>query len=126
MIIMTSSEFCIKIRNALDLREGSAFERGKFIGRLEKETAWQAYHTAWKTRESLMNARRSLKFDSKEKIEDWSTLSDEDILKKLIERRVVVVQETGDNAESKESTQSMKCSEGFLAVCRRCIQKEST
>ncbi len=30
------------IRNALDLREGNAFERGRVVGRWEKEMEWRA------------------------------------------------------------------------------------
>jgi hypothetical protein len=37
------------VRNALELREGNAFERGRFVGRWEKETEWQARDAARKT-----------------------------------------------------------------------------
>lgn len=60
------------IRNAFDLREGTAFERGRLVGQLEKELAWQAYDASRKTRESLMELRRKLLCA---KIPDWSTLN---------------------------------------------------
>ena len=39
------------VRNALELREGSAFERGRILGRWEKEVAWQAWDAGRKTSE---------------------------------------------------------------------------
>jgi hypothetical protein len=97
------------IRNAFDLREGTAFERGRLVGQLEKELAWQAYDASRKTRESLMEVRRKL---MSSKIPDWSGLNEDDILKRLIERKVITVE-----SESK----SLKFSDGFVEVCRKCI-----
>lgn len=91
------------------MREGTAFERGRLVGQLEKELAWQAYDASRKTRESLMELRRKLLCA---KIPDWSTLNEDDILKRLIERNVITVE-----SESKSSM----FSDGFVEVCRRCI-----
>mmetsp|Transcript_16501 Transcript_16501/g.35660 ORF Transcript_16501/g.35660 Transcript_16501/m.35660 type:complete len:642 (+) Transcript_16501:171-2096(+) len=117
------------IRNALDLREGSAFERGKLVGQLEKEIAWQAYDAASKTRDALMDARRRLRWDKVE--DDWSQLSEEDLMRKLIERKVVTLQYEGGagmsdvGAESEGKPRSVKCSDGFLGVCRQCLVTEN-
>lgn len=58
---------------------------------------------------SLMELRRKLLCA---KIPDWSTLNEDDILKRLIERNVITVE-----SESK----SLMFSDGFVEVCRRCI-----
>jgi len=111
------------IQNALDLREGSAFERGRFVGQLEKEMAWQAYDAARKTRDALIDARRRLRMD---KVEDWGGLTEDQLLKKLVERQVVVtgMKDVGAESEGK-SRQSVKCSEGFIGLCRHCLETES-
>lgn len=39
------------VRNALEMREGNAFERGRAVGRWEKEVEWLARDAGRKTRE---------------------------------------------------------------------------
>jgi hypothetical protein len=39
------------VSSALELREGNAFERGRFVGRWEKEIEWQAKDAGRKTSE---------------------------------------------------------------------------
>ena len=56
-----------------------------------------------------MEVRRKL---MSSKIPDWSGLNEDDILKRLIERKVITVE-----SESK----SLKFSDGFVEVCRKCI-----
>eukprot|EP00578_Thalassiosira_sp_NH16_P020139 CAMPEP_0181084202 /NCGR_PEP_ID=MMETSP1071-20121207/4571_1 /TAXON_ID=35127 /ORGANISM="Thalassiosira sp., Strain NH16" /LENGTH=652 /DNA_ID=CAMNT_0023165923 /DNA_START=161 /DNA_END=2119 /DNA_ORIENTATION=+ len=110
------------IRHALDLREGSAFERGRLVGQLEKEMAWQAYDAARKTRDALVDARRRLRRDE---LEDWSDLSDEDLTRKLIERKVILQYEDEENVEEVgvksdgQLQQFMKCSDSFLRICQK-------
>ena len=68
-----------------------------------------------------MDARRRLRMAD---IEDWSELPEEALLKKLIERKVIsqydgeedIVEEVGAGFDGHQ--QSMKCSNGFLGVCR--------
>ena len=109
------------IRNALDLREGSAFERGRMVGQLETEMAWQARDAARKTRESLKDARRSLKGRST-KVEDWSTLSEDDLLKKLAERNVIKLY-IGEEDRSTKGVESF--SDSLLALCKNCLERDS-
>jgi len=112
------------IQNALALREGSAFERGRFVGQLEKEMAWQAYDAARKTRDALMDARRRLRMD---KVEDWGGLTEEQLRAKLTERRVMVVRD-GEEEEGKDDDggeEGVKYSDAFLAICRQCLGTES-
>lgn len=107
------------IHNALDLREGSAFERGRLIGQLEKEIAWQAYDAARKTREALTNARKRLRRD---KVEDWCDLSEDELLRKLIERKVVTLQEGCKDSIDVDGIpkQTFQCSDEFLEICKCC------
>ncbi|KAL3763721.1 hypothetical protein ACHAW5_008467 [Stephanodiscus triporus] len=104
------------IRNALDLREGTAFERGRLVGRLEKEMAWQAHDAARKTREGLTDARRRL---MNSKVADWSELTEEDLLRKLVGRKVIALQRDG------KPGRSPKCSDGLVGLCRRCFETDS-
>ncbi|KAL7548457.1 hypothetical protein ACHAWF_011737 [Thalassiosira exigua] len=117
------------IRHALDLREGSAFERGRLVGQLEKEMAWQAYDAARKTREALVDARKRLRRDDDNKQEDWSEQHEHELLKKLTERKVVAMTDEeikdGTDKSGVKSRHSLKCSEAFLLICRRCVEKES-
>ncbi len=87
------------------------------MGRIEKEIAWQAYDAARKTRESLVDARRRL---MSAKVADWSDLSEEDLLRKLIERKVVTTSQ-----HDSRSQQSLKCTESLTGICRRCLEAES-
>ncbi|KAL9191434.1 hypothetical protein ACHAXT_001140 [Thalassiosira profunda] len=104
------------IRNALDLREGSAFERGRLVGQLEKEMAWQASDAARKTREALLDARQRLR---KDKVEDWSDLAEDDLIHRLVERNVISRVETDEDEEA-----SFTCSEAFGGICRRCSGRQ--
>ena len=105
------------------MREGTAFERGRFVGRLEKEVAWQAYDAARKTRDNLVSARRRLRRD---KVIDWSELSEDDLLRELIDRKVITLDSAdgmdgvNDGTESAgKSGQPFKCSQGFAGLCQR-------
>jgi len=111
------------IQNALELREGSAFERGRFVGQLEKEMAWQAYDAARKTREALMDARSKLQRERKMVVEDWGELNEEQLLEKLVERKVVVA--VGEEGSEGSEEHSVKCTEAFTEVCRQCLETRS-
>ena len=62
-----------------------------------------------------MKARQRLKRD---KIEDWHELSEGDLLRKLIERKVINEGESGDGAVSQSSL-------SFIGVCRNCLDTQS-
>jgi len=118
------------IQNALVLREGSAFERGRFVGQLEKEMAWQAYDAARKTRDALLDARRRLRM-MEDKVEDWGELTEEQLRTKLTERRVVMMalrdgeEEEGKGNDDDGGEEEWKYSDAFLAICRQCLGTES-
>lgn len=103
----------MQIRNALGLREGSAFQRGRLVGQIEKEMAWQAYESARKTREVITDARQSLK---RNKIEDWSELSATELLEQLVKRKVITLV---------DETHEEKYSVGMQGISRRCLDAET-
>ena len=63
-----------------------------------------------------MKARQRLKRD---KIEDWHELSEDDLLRKLIERKVINEGESEDGAVRQPFTKS------FVGVCRNCLDTQS-
>ena len=81
------------------------------------------YDAARKTRNGLVDARRRLRRD----LADWSELSEEDLLRQLINRKVVTLESTekldGENHVGTESMekaeQSFKCSDGLIGLCQR-------
>mmetsp|Transcript_11058 Transcript_11058/g.22711 ORF Transcript_11058/g.22711 Transcript_11058/m.22711 type:complete len:364 (+) Transcript_11058:306-1397(+) len=113
------------VRRALDLREGSAFERGRMVGRWEREMAWQAWDAGRKTRETWRAAKEEWR---REKGEDWSELRKEGMRKKLVERKVIVVAEgsgDGEGKSSRDDDEHMRYADGFLELCRDCIDEEN-
>ncbi len=90
------------------------------VGRLEKDMAWQAHDAARKARDSLMDARRRLMSAKKDETADWSDLIEEDLLRKLIERKVITLL-----SDERKPGRSMRCSDGFVGLCRRCLGAES-
>jgi len=105
------------IRNALDLREGHAFERGRALGRIEKEIQWQVKDAAATTRRNLKDARRSLRRHTT-KAEDWSSSNEEELIKKLVERKVIKLYK-------EDNEQNERCTTSFIGVCKYCLNKEA-
>jgi len=77
------------VANALAIKEGSMFERGRLLGRLETETKWQIKDAGRRTREAVQDASARLK---REREEDWSELGSDALLQRLVERNVLTVQ----------------------------------
>ena len=50
---------------------------------------------------------------------DWSDLIEEDLLRKLIEQKVITL------SDERKPGRSMRCSDGFVGLCRRCLGAES-
>jgi len=80
--------------------------------------AWQAYDAARKTREALTDARKRLRREKQ--VEDWSDLTEAELMRKLIERKVIILEgeEGGQNENVSQYT------DGFLSVCRHCLEAE--
>ena len=94
--------------------------------------SWQAWDAARKTREAWKDAKERWR---REREEDWSGLSEEEVKRKLVERNVIIpeVHDKGekenDVEKAKDCEQIMRyrvrCSEGFLEVCRKCLESQS-
>ena len=95
------------ISNALKLREGSAFERGRLVGRWEKELEWQVRDAGRKTRQTWLDAKQRWK---RERMEDWSELNEMDLRVKFAEKKVL-------NGEDDYS-------DGLRNVCKSCVIQE--
>jgi len=108
------------VSHCLDIREGSAFERGRLVGQFEKELAWQASEAARKTREAWKSARRRLERD---KCEDWSELGDDELRQKLIERKVLA-RGNDDDEDQNSHVQSITSTKQLLELCRKCLEEE--
>ncbi len=92
------------------------------MGRIEKEIAWQAHDAARKTREGLMEARRRL---LSAKVADWSELTEEEFLEKLVQRNVIITSQHYSESQQMQKRSSLKCSKGLIGICRRCLEAES-
>lgn len=95
------------------------------VGRWEREVAWQAWDAGRKTREKWKAAKEEWR---REKREDWSELGKEGMRKKLVERKVIVVAEgggDGDGNSSRDDDDRVRYADGFLELCRDCIDKEN-
>lgn len=87
------------VSNALTIKEGKMFERGRLLGKMETETKWQMKDVGRRTRDALQDASARMK---KERDEDWSKLSSEELMQQLIDKKVVTVanekKRTGEDA----------------------------
>eukprot|EP00536_Pseudo-nitzschia_multiseries_P011484 jgi/Psemu1/205991/e_gw1.394.27.1 len=109
------------ISNALDQQGSSAFTRGRMLGQIETETKWQVKDKTRRAKEllGLEGGRRR-----KPEKEDWS-LHDKDALEtKLIERKVIRVENKG----SEHELERKKYIPGLTEIARECMdsQKEHT
>ncbi len=87
--------------------------------------AWQAHDAARKARESLLEARRRLMSAKKLEAADWSDLTEEDLLRRLVERKIITLLQHEAESGEREPGGSMKCSSAFVGLCRRCLGTES-
>lgn len=87
---------------------GTAFRRGKFVGRLEADAAWRAKDAVRKSKEL---SDRALDAFRKQQATDWSGLSEEELEKRLdfhgLLRTVVDEQDGGTATTRKEFTPAM-------------------
>lgn len=80
------------VSNALTIKEGSMFERGRMLGKLETEAKWQLKDASRRTRQAVTDAAARLQ---KERDENWKNLEKKELLKKLVEKKIVSIEGTG-------------------------------
>lgn len=76
------------VSNALTIKEGSMFERGRILGKLETEAKWQLKDAGRRTRQAVTDAKARLQ---KERDEDWSGLGGKELMQKLVEKKLVSI-----------------------------------
>ena len=88
----------------------SAFTRGRMLGQIETEAKWQLKDKAKRTKELL-----GLGKDRRHKKEDWSQCDTETLENKLIERKVIQVEDSNDSERKIYSPE-------MLEISRQCIK----
>ena len=84
------------VANALAIKEGKMFERGRMLGRIEAGAKWQAKDMGRRTRQAFEDAANQLR---KKKGDDWSNLDSKELMKRLEEKNVIRVQHRNDGDE---------------------------
>lgn len=90
------------------------FERGRVIGKMETEARWQLKDAGRRTREAVKDAAARLR---KEREDDWSKLSNKELLERLVEKKVISISGSGiiDNTTT----------DAFGELCRRFLDQSS-
>lgn len=81
------------VANALAIKEGKMFERGRMLGRIEAGAKWQAKDMGRRTRQAFEDAANQLR---KKKGDDWSNLDGKELMKQLEEKNVIRVEHRGE------------------------------
>ena len=89
------------------------FERGRKLGKLENETKWQIKDAGRRTREAVQSAAARLQ---KERDENWSELGSKELLNRLLERKVLRMEE----GRIKDAT----IEEAFGDLCRQFLNSD--
>ena len=111
------------LQNALSIKEGNMFERGRKVGRFEADTKWKAYDVSRKTRQAVQDAHNKWKLSQKV---DWSKLDSKELLKRLIEHKVITpIVNTGSTKLDNEIDQYMY-TEALIQLCDHILQKNQT
>lgn len=93
------------VTRSLQHSAGTAFARGRYVGHLERDAAWQAKDAARRTQEAssrLVDAFR------KQQGIDWSTLDEEELEKRLEFHGLVRVNDNHDEADPNGESSAKK------------------
>ena len=99
---------------------GTAFQRGRWLGKLQADTKWQTTERTRKAKEAVLKTkerlRRASKGHKKKEEIDWRQL-DEIALEEKLAGRGVIHREKGQKNESMERTYTS----GMVALAQRCV-----
>jgi len=104
------------VTNALTVKEGSMFERGRLFGRLQTEAKWRGKDVGRKTRRALQLARDRLR---KDQYYDLSNISSEELVERLIQRKVIALRKNDVKRE-----EDVHLTSEFMEICKRFLKKE--
>jgi len=111
------------VASALRIKEGSTFHRGRQLGALEANIIHELREKKNSTKRALEVARKSLKRDSA-KTEDWSQLSQKELLRELIKRKVIMKTASNDN-ETANDEANLEYSKAFVSLCNKFVSMEA-
>jgi len=106
------------VTNALTIKEGKMFERGRLLGKLETEAKWQVKDAGRRTRKALREASARLK---KERKEDWSNLSGEELLQQLVNKNVITVAHESKARDGEHEGIDAEVISTFAELCHRYV-----
>jgi len=117
LIAMRSSVKNRIIGNALKQQGSSAFTRGRVLGQIETEAKWQVKDKTKRTRELLgIGGGKRRKAEK----EDWSVHDTDSLENKLIERKVIQM----ENGGSDNNLRKKVYSPGMTEIARECIKSQ--
>ena len=105
------------VADALTIKEGKMFERGRLVGRMEAEGKWRVRDVGRRTREALQVASARVR---KERGEDWSKLSSEELMQRLVDKKVVTVVNARKGGIS-DGVSDAEINTAFSELCRRYV-----
>lgn len=99
------------------------FHRGRQVGRFETDAKWKAQDISRKTRQAVFDAHDRYKRSQED---DWSNLNSEQLLKRLIEHKVItsVVIPNQSNSEQPSPSEEHIYTEALLEACQLILQKQ--
>lgn len=92
------------------------FQQGRILGKLENETKWQLKDAGRRTREAVQTAAARLQ---KEREENWSQLNGEELLQRLLDRKVI-------RMEGGKFIKDSGVGEIFAELCRQYLDNSSS
>jgi len=117
LVVMRSSVKNRIIGNALKQQGSSAFTRGRVLGQVETEAKWQLKHKTKRTREMLgIGGGRRRKAEK----EDWSVHDTDTLENKLIERKVIRMENSGNDDNERRKVYSPEMTE----IAKECIKSQ--
>ena len=109
------------VTSALRLKEGRTFQRGRQLGALEANIAHELRERKKSAKRAIEDARKSLR---REKFEDWSHLSEKDLKRELLRRKVIGLKDSVGSGTEVEAT--FAYSKSFLSLCKKCVSSQES
>lgn len=102
------------VRNALMIKEGGMFERGRLFGNIQANIRKRENDVSGKTRKMVQDAQNKLRRDRED---DWSTLNFEELTKRMTKHKLIFKSMSGNIGDR----QNVSYSESFVELCQSCL-----